>query len=341
MSRRVHPHSTLAENLKLIGQIVPWRLFLLIPLLLFFAIPAFLFGTGAGHHFLPRLTGFFYNLSNTTPTILPTPLPPLTQLLPQPGAVIYSVQAADSCDEILSSQMNMVDAGEIFSDTIPQTIAALSSSLGQNCSDLQPGERMTLMPQYPLVALGGVVLNVYSLSPAQPLPTPLIPIQQHQQPGVDCSNGCLLNVRIAAGVEVKLSVQTAIPVPVGAWVWAQATYPRKPIAGFANYPYADPATSLNGKTLRVCDFQVNDTHDDNSLSCDQLTPNTIDDDGGAWLFGVTGKGGLNHWDYHLQHLASGTQVLLWLSVDSNDNLIYSKGNPAYRYDQTLHYYVPI
>lgn len=340
MSRRLHPRSTLTENFKLIGHIMPWRLFLLIPFLLLFAIPAFFFGSGAGHRLLPNLTGLFYNLANPSSNVVPTPMPPLTTLLPQPGSISYTIQDSDSCDEILATQMRMSDAGQIFSDANTQTVKALDTALGQNCNDLQPGEVVTLMPQYPLVALGGIILKVNALSPAQPIPTPLIPVQREQQVGVDCANGCLLTVRISSGIEVKLSVQTAIPVPVGAWVWAQAMYPRKAIAGFANYPYADPATSLNGATMSVCDFQINDTHDDNSLSCDQLAPNTIDDDGGAWLFGVTGRGSLDHWNHNL-NLPSGVRVLLWLTVDGNGNLSYHKGNPIYRYDPTLHLYLHI
>ncbi len=338
MSRRVRPRSTLTENLKLAGQNLPWRLFLLIPFLLVFAIPAFLLGTGAGHRLLPNLTHFFYTIANPTPVVNPTAMPSLTQLLPQPGPVAYTVQNADACDEILANQMRMSDAGEIFSQAQPNTVEALDATIGQNCADLQPGDVVTLMPQYPLVALGGLVLKVSALSPAAPIPTPLIPVQQQKQAGVDCSNGCLLTVRIASGVEVKLSVNTAIPVPVGAWIWAQAMYPRKKVAGFANYPYPDLSASLNGATLPVCDFQVNDTHDDNSLSCDQLAPNTIDDDGGAWLYAVIGPGGLNHWNYHLR-LPSGTQVLLWLTENSQGNLVYRSGNPLYRYDQAQHLYV--
>lgn len=340
MSRQVRPRSTLEENFKLLGHILPWRLFLLIPFLLVFAIPAFLLGTGAGHRLLPNLTSFFYNLANPTPIVSPTPMPRLMQFLPQPGAIAYTVQNFDSCDEILATQMHMSDSGQIFSDVNPSTVQALNSSLGQNCLNLQPGEVVTLMPQYPLVALGGVILNVAALSPAQPIPTPLIHVQRQQQVGVDCSNGCLLTVRIANGVVVKFSVETGIPVPVGAWIWAQAMYPRKAIGGFANYPYADPSVSLNGASLRVCNLQINDTRDDNSLTCDQLTPNTINDDGGAWLYGVTGPGALDHWNYHLR-LPSGTQVLLWLSVDANGTLHYRAGSPAYRYDPALHLYVHI
>jgi hypothetical protein len=339
MSRRIHPRTTLADNFKLLRQIIPWRLFLLIPFLLIFAVPAFLLGTGAGHRLLPGLTNFFYNLSSASPTVVPTAMPPLTQTLPQPGSIAYTVREADSCDGILASQMRMSDAGLIFSDANPQTVKALNSSLGQNCGDLQPGDVVTLMPHYPLVALGGIVLKVNALSPAQPIPTPLIPVKRQQQVGVDCSNGCQLLVRVARGVEVKFSLETAIPVPVGAWVWAQGMYPRKAITGFANYPYANPSASLNGASMRVCDIQINGAHDPNALSCDQLAPNTIDDDGGSWLYGVTGRGSLDHW-YNL-HLPAGVQVLLWLSVDSNGNLHYSKGNPLYRYDATLHLYVRI
>ncbi len=338
MSRQIRPRSSLTENVRLIGQILPWRLFILIPFLLLFAIPAFLLGTGAGRVLLPNLTGFFYNLANPTLNVMPTATPPLMAVLPQPGSISYIVQDADSCDEILSQEMHMSDASQIFTDTNPQTVQALNSTLGQNCADLQPGEVVTLMPQYPLVALGGTVMSVNPLSPAQPIPTPLINVQREKQVGVDCSNSCLLTVRIAADVEVKLSVQTSIPVPVGAWIWAQAMYPRKTVSGFGNYPYADPAASLTGASLNVCDLQINDTHDDNSLSCDQLSPNTIDDDGGAWLYGVTGRGSLDHWNYNLS-LPAGVRVLIWLSVDNNGNLHYHKGNPIYRYDEATHLYV--
>ncbi len=340
MSRRIRPHSTMSENFRLLGQVMPWRLLILVPFLFIVAIPAFIFGTDQGHRLLPSLTGVFSNLSNATTNVVPTPMPPLSVVLPQPGSIAYSVRDSDSCDEILVNQMNMSDAGQIFSDTKPFTITALNGSLGQNCSNLQTGDVVTLMPQYPLVALGGQILKVNALSPAQPIPTPLIPVQRQKQIGVDCSNGCLLTVHIATGVDVKLSVVTAIPVPVGAWVWAQAALQRKAIVGFDAYPYADPSASLNGMQLRACDLQINDTHDDNALSCDQLMPNTIDDDGGAWLLSVTGRGSLDHWNYQL-HIPAGIPVLLWLSVDNHGNLVYRHGNPLYRYDQTLHLYVHI
>lgn len=320
-------------------HVFPWRLLLLLPLLVLLGIPAFLFGTRAGRQVLPSVTNFFYNYSNAAPTATPTPYPVFPSSLPQAGSLLYTVQAGDNCDEILSYEMRMADAGTIFSDVKPQTVKALDAVIGQDCHALQPGMVLTLDPQYPLVALGGIVLKATATSPQQALPTPLINVAPTQQAGVDCSGGCMLFVRIAPSVKINLSVQTALPVRVGSWVWAQAAFARKSVSGFDNYPYADPNATLNGMSLRACDLQVDNVHDNNSLSCDQLMPNTIDDDGGAWLFGVVSPGGLNHWHYNL-HLPNGTQVLVWLTADNNGNLSYHKGNPLYRYDPNAHVYVP-
>jgi len=234
--------------------------------------------------------------------------------------------------------MHMTDAGQIFSDANPNTVKALDNAIGQDCHALQPGMVIKLSPQYPLVALGGVVLKVEATSPQQPLPTPLINVASQPRLGIDCSGGCLLVMRIAPATQVRLQIQTALPVRVGSWVWAQATLARKQITGFANYPYVDANASLNGMLLRACDLQVDNTHDDNSMSCSQLLPNTIIDDGGAWLFGVTGPGSLDHWHYAL-HLPAGTRVLLWLSAESNGGLKFQRGNPVYRYDEMAHIYV--
>ena len=337
MARRFHPHSTPAENLRIIINAIPWRLLLLIPILLIVALPAFLFGTRAGRQVLPTVTNFFYKVSGPPPSPIPTPLPPLTSTLPRPGSLPYTAQAADSCDEILATQMHMADAGQIFSDANPDTVKALDAAVGQNCHALQPGMVLTLSPQYPLVALGGVVLKVSATSPQQPLPTPLVPIAT-QQAGIDCSRGCLLTLRIAPTVQIHLLVQTALPVHVGSWVWAQATLARKTVSGFDTYPYVDPAASLNGMSMRACDLQIDNTHDDNSLSCSQLLPNTINDDNGAWLFGVTGPSSLDHWHYSL-HYPAGTHLLIWLTLDNNGNLVFHPGNPVYRYDETTHLYV--
>jgi len=306
-------------------------------MLLIVAFPAFLFGTREGRQVLPAVANFFYKISGPPLPSAPTPLPPLTKTLPQPGSLLYTVQAADSCDEILATQMRMVDAGQIFSDANPNTVKALDAAIGQDCHALQPGMVLALSPQYPLVALGGVVLKVEATSPQQPLPTPLIPIAQ-QQATIDCSRGCSLIVRIAAGVQVHLLVQTSLPVHVGSWVWAQAMLTRKTVPGFDTYPYVDPTASLNGMSLRACDLQIDNTHDDNSLSCSQLLPNTINDDNGSWLFGVTGPSSLDHWRYPL-HFSAGTRLLIWLTADNTGNLVFHKGNPVYRYDETTHIYV--
>ncbi len=335
----VHPRRTHPKKRPVVIPALPWRLLLLMSYLLIIGIPAFLLGTRMGQRVLPTLTNYFYNSSGTPPLPTPTPLPPFPTTVPQPGSLLYTAQPGDSCDEILSVQMHMTDAGQIFSDANTNTVKALNNAVGQDCHVLQPGMVIKLSPHYPLVALGGVVLKVEATSPQQPLPTPLITVTSQQQAGFDCSTGCLLTIRIAPGTQIRLLVQTALPVHIGSWVWAQAMLARKQIAGFANYPYADPNASLNGMLLRACDLQVDNTHDDNSLSCSQLLPNTIVDDGGAWLFGVTGPGSLDHWRYPL-HLPSGSRVLLWLSVDSHGDLKFQKGNPVYRYNETAHLYVP-
>jgi hypothetical protein len=339
MANRVHPRSTHPEKRPLVIPAFPWRLLLLMLYLLIIGIPAFLFGSRVGQRVLPTLTNYFYNISGTPPLPTSTPLPPFPTILPQPGSLLYIAQPGDSCDEILSTQMQMTDAGQIFSDAKPNTMKALNSAVGQDCDALQPGMVIKLSPHYPLVALGGEVLKVEATSPQLPLPTPLITITSQQQAGFDCSNGCLLTMQIASGTQIRLLVQTALPVRIGSWVWAQAMLARKQIAGFANYPYADPNASFNGMLLRACDLQVDNVHDDNSLSCSQLLPNTIVDDGGTWLLGVTGPGSLDHWHYPL-HFPAGTRVLLWLSADSQGHLKFQKGNRVYRFDEATHFYVP-
>ena len=340
MAGRVQGPSARGGNLRPIARATPWRLLLLLPILIILAFPAFLFGTKQGQRLLPALTSYFYNISGPPLSPTPTPLPPFSTLLPQAGSILYSVLAGDSCDEILTIQMHMVDASQIFSDANPNTVKALNNVIGQNCHALQPGMVLALSPQYPLVALGGVVLKINPTTPQQPLPTPLINVARQQNVGIDCSGGCLLSVRIAPSVEIHLLVQTGLPIKVGSWVWAQATLARKVVPGFANYPYADPTASFNGMSLRACDLQVDNIHDDNSLSCSQLLPNTINDDNGGWLLGVTGRGALDHWRYPL-HLPAGTRVLLWLTEDNSGNLVFHKGNPVYRYDETMQIYVKI
>ena len=326
MTRRFQPRSTPGENLRIVIHSIPWRLLILVPLLILLAIPAFYYGRHAGQKVFPTVTNFFYNLTGSPSAATPTPFPLFPTALPQVGSLLYTVQSSDSCDEILFRQMRMADAGTIFADIKPETVQALDASIGQNCHTLQAGMVLTLSPQYPLIALGGEVLK------------PVINVVHQQQLGADCSGGCLLTVQLAPGVQVRLFVQTTLPVKTGSWVWAQAALARKNIKDFDNYPYADPLASLNGMSLRACDLQIDSTHDDNSLSCSQLLPNTIDDDGGAWLFGVTGPGSLDHWGYSL-HLPAGTRVLLWLTTNTNGDLKFEQGNPVFRYDEATHVYV--
>ncbi len=229
----------------------------------------------------------------------------------------------------------MQDAGHLFSDANPNTVKALGSFIGQNCHALQPGMTIMLAPQYPLIALGGVVLKVDPTSTPQLQPTPLIAVPT-QSASIDCSSGCYLTVRVAQDTTIRLFVQTALPVHTGSRIWAQAMLARESIPGFSNYPFVDPDASLNGMTLNACDLQVDTIHDPNAPSCDQLLPNTIDDDGGAWLFGVTGASGLGHWDYPLK-FPPNTRVLIWLT-NWNGKLSFHRGNPVYRYNETTHVY---
>src|SRR5437764_14628993 len=179
--------------------------------------------------------------------------------------------------------MHMADAVTMFTDVKPHTIQALDASIGQNCHALQDGIVLTLSPQYPLIVLGGEVLKVDPTSSQQVIPTPVINIVHQQQLGTDCSGGCLLTVRLAPGVQVRLFVQTTLPVKAGSWVWAQAALARKNIKDFDNYRYADSLASLNDMSLLACDLQIENRHDDNSLLCSQLVPITIDVYGRTWL----------------------------------------------------------
>lgn len=339
MARHFQPRNTSADNVRIIARAIPWKLLLLLPLLIVLAVPTYIYANRLGMNVFPAITNFFYTMGSAPPSPTPTALPAYPTQLPQAGAVLYTVQVGDSCDEILVFQMRMAKAGQVFSDVNPTTVQALNKALGQDCHALQPGMVLPLSPQYPLTTIAGVVLKIDAATPQQVLPTPLINVPNQPQLGPDCSNGCSLTVQIAPAVRVHLQVQTTLTLRVGSWVWAQAMMPRKKVAGFDAYPYVDPTTSLNGASFQACDFQVDTTHDDNSLSCDQITPNTIDADNGSWLFGVTGQSALDHWHYHL-NVPAGTRVLIWLT-NVNGTLKFDRGNPAYKYDDTSHLYVKI
>jgi hypothetical protein len=338
MARRFRPRSRPAENLRIVLAAIPWKLLLLLPILVTVAIPTYLFGSRIGTQVLPSVTKIFYAASAPAATAIPTPPPAFPTVLPVAGSLLYTTQVGDSCDSVLTFHMNMNDAGQVFSDVKPDTVKALDKTVGLDCHALQPGMTMSLSPQYPLIAFGGIVQKIASNTTQQVVPTPLINVPQRPL-APDCSGGCDLTVRVAPQVQVRLLVQTTLVIHIGSWVWAQAMLARKQIGGFDDYPYANPGASLNGMSLSACDFQVDGTHDDNSLSCDQLTPNTIDDDGGAWLFGVIGPSALDHWGYRLK-LPQGTRVLIWLSA-KNGNLQFQSGNPVYRYDNGAKRYVKI
>jgi hypothetical protein len=291
-----------------------------------------------GSQFLPSFTSYFYTVFGAAPSATPTPIPTYPTTLPQVGSLHYTVQEGDSCDSILAFQMNMASAGQVFSDANPTTVQDLSTTVGHDCHTLQPGITLTLSPQYPLVALSGQVVKIDSLTTQQAVPTPLINVTPSSLASVDCSGGCLLTVKILPTVQVRVTVTTVVPVQNGSLIWMLAAMARQHVANFSAYPYADPKTSFNGMTLQACDIQV-DTHEDNSTTpCDSLAPSTIGQDGGSWLFGVTGKGGLDHWNNYGLHLPEGTHVLLWLT-DNNGILTFQPGNPVYRYDEATHLYV--
>jgi hypothetical protein len=339
MAHHIHPRNTPRGMLRNATRF-PWQLLIITPLLVALAIPTFLYMSHAGGKFMPSITQLFYKLSDPASYVVATPQPPFSTLLPQVGSELYTVASGDSCDSILTFQMDMQDAGEVFSDANPNTVQALNSTVGQDCHALQPGLVLTLLPQYPLVALGGVVLKIQSPISQQVVPTPLINLPNLEQQGPDCSSGCVLVVQVNPHTRVDLSVKTSLSIHVGSWVWAQAMLSRKAVSGFSNYPYADPKASLNGMVLPVCDFQVDDVHDDNSASCQSLTPNTIQADQGAWLLAVIGPGALDHWHYVLPHLPVNTRVMIWLSL-SDGNLVFQSGNPVYRYDSASHIYIKV
>ena len=341
MAGRIHPRRVgvspilTRENLSTLLRMVPWRMHLVPILLIVLALPTFVYGICIGRDIFFGTTRFFYNLS--LPAVAsPTPQPPLPKLLPQVGSVLYTVRNGDSCDAILAYEMRMNQAGQVFSDIKPETVQALNAALGQDCHHIQPGIVLALSPHYPLVAVGGTVEKITALLPHQVIPTPLIHVRSTEPEGPDCSGGCALTVQIAPHVLVRLEVQTTLMVRERSWVWAQAMMARQSVAGFDTYPYVSKTATLNGMSLRACDLQVDDIHDDHSLACSQLQPNTINPDGGSWLLAVTGPGALDHWHYPI-HLPPNTRVLLWLT-NENGTLVYHAGDPLYRYNQRTHTY---
>src|SRR5260221_4566030 len=102
MAGHVQRPSTPGGNQRAIARAIPWRLLLLLPILIILAFPAFLFGTKQGQRLLPTLTSYFYNISGPPPSPTPTPLPPFSTLLPQSGSILYSLLAGRSIAETKS-----------------------------------------------------------------------------------------------------------------------------------------------------------------------------------------------------------------------------------------------
>jgi hypothetical protein len=338
MSRRISTRSTPKQNLQIMLKLIPWKLLVAVPIILLIAIPIFSYSAHLGNQVMPFFTNYFYTVFGAAPSATPMPTPIYPSALPQVGSLQYTVQAGDSCDSILAYQMNMASAGQIFSDANPVTVQALSASVGHDCDKLQPGLVLTLSPQYPLVALSGQIVKIDLLTTQQAVPTPLISVTPEATSSVDCSGGCLLAVNIMPKVQVHVAVTTTVPVNNGSLIWMLAAMARKQVANFPDYPYADPNASFNGMTLQACDIQIGTQVDNSTTPCDSLSPSTIDQDGGSWLFGVTGKGGLDHWNNFGLNLPAGTRVLLWLT-NNNGTLTFQPGNPVYRYDETSHLYV--
>jgi hypothetical protein len=337
MARRFHPRSTSAENLRVVIRSIPWKILLLVPILFIVVVPTFLIGTRVGGNVLPSMTHFFYSWSAPAPSATPTPPPPFPTILPQVGSILYTVQEGDSCSSILTYQMRMEDASQVFSDAKPETVKALGTAIGHDCHKLQPGMVLPLSPHYPLISFGGSIRKIEASTPQQVLPTPLINVPNQEPATADCSGGCLFTVQIADQVTVKLAVQTTLSVRPGSWIWTFALMPRKGIKGFDTYPYVDPQMSLNGMTLHGCNFEIDNKRDPLAAACSDLTPNSIVDDDGAWMIGVIGSGALDHWRYPIKKLPTNTRVLFWLSL-VDGNLRFQRGNPFYVYDEATHLY---
>ncbi len=318
-----------------------WRVLGILLTVLVVAVPTYLMAQRAGSKIVPELTSLFYAVSDPNGSLAPVPLPAFPSALPQIGTIPYTVQEGESCDSILADRMRFTNASEVFSDQKPETVQALSATLGQDCHKLNQEMGLALPPQYPLLAFGGEVLHVGSIASPQGVPTPLINLPQAEHYAPDCGQGCLLTIKIAPKVQVYLTVSTRADIFPGSWVWSQAALARKAIPKFADYPYVDATASLNNMTLQACNFQINGApaQTQPSSSCDDLTSKNIHMDGGAWLFAVTGSSALDHWHYPL-HVPSGSRMVIWLS-DGENALTFHPSNPAYRYDEASHSYVKV
>src|SRR5216683_1448020 len=110
MTRRFQPRSTPAENLRIIIHTIPWRLLILLPLLILLAIPAFYYGRHAGQKVFPTMTNFFYNLTGSPSAATPTPFPPFPTALSQVGSLLHTVHSGPTRRAILLPAMDTADA---------------------------------------------------------------------------------------------------------------------------------------------------------------------------------------------------------------------------------------
>jgi hypothetical protein len=316
-----------------------WKMIGILFAVLLVILPTYIIAERAGSKLVPAFTSLFYSLSDTNSS--PVHLPAFPPVLPLVGKIPYTLKDGDSCDSVLAYEMRFNDASEVFSDQKPETVQALNATLGRNCHAIHPEMVINLSPQYPLIAFGGVVMRIGSLTSPQSVPTPLINLPHPEHHAPDCTEGCLLSVKIAPRVQVYLTVFTKEDIYPGSWIWSRAALARKVVPKFPDYPYVDSAVSLNGMALQACDLQVNGgpPQDQTSFSCDDLTAKNIHMDGGTWLFGVTGSSALDHWRYPL-HAPANSRVLIWLSDDKN-GLTFHPGDPAYRYDQASHSYLKL
>lgn len=346
MSRRFLPRSSSAENVDIIVRSLPWKTIIgfvicAVGFLPFLACSLFIANNG-----LLDLSQLFSAI-NGAHADLPPPHTsfPFPAVSPQMGVIPYVIQDGDSCNEILANQMNMGQSTKIFNDAQKNSIQVLNRVLGQNCQNLTVGAVIPLQPQSPLVAIGGIVRKISTPSFVKPTPTPLVrlpkTIRQQAEANryVDCSGGCNLQIQTTSKDTANLFVETDMHVQVGSWVWALAMMQPQKVPGLDNYPYLEPHASVDKTVLRACDFTLEDQQDDNMTPCRKLLPNTIDDDGGIWLYAVTGSQALGHWHW-ASNLPPNTQVLMWLSSKGGD-LQYEDNNPIYRYSPKQHAYIKL
>ena len=83
MARRFRPQSTPGENVRIVARSIPWKLLILIPLLIVLAIPAYLVAASVGKGVIPGVTKYFYGLSGPPSPAVPTPQRPFQQCYPR------------------------------------------------------------------------------------------------------------------------------------------------------------------------------------------------------------------------------------------------------------------